>query len=1653
MGKAKKSLYFILLMVFALVVSGCNGDKTTTQTTDPNGDTQAPVIVLNQDSVVVQIDTTFDVTQYISVSDNVSSLTGITVEVSDWGSYDQSVEGTYVLTIKATDEAGNFSTATITVEVKSDVLAPMITGSISVVTHLAGELVDLTKGLTGVDNVDGTNVTFTVSNYGDYVATVPGTYVIQVRVQDAAGNLSQPVNRTVIVQNSYTRAEMTSFEGDIIRFQALYNPQVFNGNTGTGYNTAYNGDYVTVLSKEYLEWLIEYAPERLGAGVGWSIVAVTNADDEIVYVRHWNSGEAYMEADEIVSKLTENWSTGTTRTWSETVGETVIPRSNARYSSAEMGLMLANINDWVPADGKVFIFLNWSTLQEIEGVVSVKANGSDMGRSMGANYIMNSDEDGDEIKDYALGRTLKVMDIELNENGVRESFDASKPFPIISIPSERYVTNAGIWKERYTETVYLDRYTEEAPFNPLTGIKANDGLGNDITDQVTYKIYRYQTPEIAYGLFPSIPMTDPLWGEYFDNPWSIANNEVQLENVLNPANSGIYFAVEYVVTANGYTDTAYRLIKIAATTPDYLELYGASDTVYSNAMGVEQRLEMNPELVEFGPMNQTTKGMIFDQYSYTTMVTKPVLTKGVAVVLNKYFEIESIRISNGLAFEINNAGDAITQDLSWTAEDLLANIEVPGEGYLLVYPEGLNGEVLAKALKAFYDYDFAGGDITVANPLNGIVEVTLPIKEVQEVSTLIVNGETQSITVNGVTMNVEVISNNKTALVHNPMLGGAGFRQETGKVYLYDKDMYLALSQDQQVVDSFTNIASNLGTPWFNNGVIMIFDELGNFVSARLGVGAAAEVHADGTFLFGTEITNWDVTVYTVDNLKPHGLLANILDDVPANGSFIIFPTTVTTAEARNLAIADVWNQLYPGGGAIVNINSDPLPTSPETLGFDQTTFNATYFENYAVTIDFVSTVVNKPAKIARPVISIQDRTLTWANDVLAASYDLYINGSLVEENAGVLSEDTLSYSYDLANLTVAEGTYDIQLRAIVLDPAQKSTSVLSDSVSFNVTRLLDPTNFVRTDNVLSWDAVEGATKYYVSINDRDFIEVDTNQVVLPDEDIVDGVLIKVYASGSETLFDSLVVEYTLDVEVIPMEIVLGQSTLPVREFIVSSWMRYALTDVGASLIPAIVVINNAQDLLALDDATRVFAGGYAAVLDSEMNVKYVVDRWGHEWNQANGWTTNAGGWTYGANFFVSYFRPYLAEGDKIIFASQYTTGLEAGTWRNLFGNALIYDFGVVTTDHRGVVLADAIDPSTVSVVLQEKVLTASISIGTNDLNLVRFDLPTWLNYIDPLGSNDVGAANLKGMIKVDGAFGITLLEDTQKIFAGGYAAILDENLQVKYVVDRWGHEWNAVDGWTTNAGGWVYGATLYASYFKPYLAEGDSLLLASQYTTGLPTGTYRNYFGNAFIKDLGTYATDHRAVDLATAVNPSNVVITIKETTSVLRIGNQLMNYREVTLANWMTYAQTDPGAMNIPEVVVVTGISEISTYLDTDRVFAGGYAIILSSDMTVKYIVDRWSNEWSTATGWVEIDTNWAYGANVYASYIKDHVAEGDILILGSQYDAGLVAGASFRDVIGNQVFFNLGAAIYTGDHRAVLVQDAIDPTTVTFAFVELE
>ncbi|MCK9536265.1 MAG: family 10 glycosylhydrolase [Bacilli bacterium] len=190
------------------------------------------------------------------------------------------------------------------------------------------------------------------------------------------------------------------------------------------------------------------------------------------------------------------------------------------------------------------------------------------------------------------------------------------------------------------------------------------------------------------------------------------------------------------------------------------------------------------------------------------------------------------------------------------------------------------------------------------------------------------------------------------------------------------------------------------------------------------------------------------------------------------------------------------------------------------------------------------------------------------------------------------------------------------------------------------------------------------------------------------------------------------------------------------------------------------------------------------------------------------------------------------------------------------------------------------------------------IVLGNYVLPIVEFTVHSWLEYADPNGENDVGGACIAGIIVITDAYKLQEENDDTLLFNAGYLAVLDAELKVKYIVTRWGHEWNKTMGWTINPGGWDYGLDIKVSYVKPYLKQADIIIMAAQYGQGLEQGTYRNCFGNALIMDIGSLSSDHRDVELKTAINPSTVAIEIIATDPILKVLHEAKKNRDKALA-----------------------------------------------------------------------------------------------------------------------------------------------------------
>ena len=118
------------------------------------------------------------------------------VSIVTAGAVDTTTLGTYTITYTATDNAGNTATATRTVTVIPDTIAPVITlnGSSNISVYQGVNYTD--AGATVSDNVD---VNIIASSTGSVDTSVLGVYSITYSAIDSSGNNASAVTRTITV--------------------------------------------------------------------------------------------------------------------------------------------------------------------------------------------------------------------------------------------------------------------------------------------------------------------------------------------------------------------------------------------------------------------------------------------------------------------------------------------------------------------------------------------------------------------------------------------------------------------------------------------------------------------------------------------------------------------------------------------------------------------------------------------------------------------------------------------------------------------------------------------------------------------------------------------------------------------------------------------------------------------------------------------------------------------------------------------------------------------------------------------------------------------------------------------------------------------------------------------------------------------------------------------------------------------------------------------------------------------------------------------------------------------------------------------------------------------------------------------------------------
>ncbi len=180
------------------------------ETDEDTSDLEAPVItVFGNNPAHIEVGSTY-VDLGASVADNVNNNLGIQtfvdgVEVTSVD-IDTSAERSYIITYKATDQAGNMGEATRTVIVGEDITEPVVVDTTPPVITLIGSAVVsieqgtpyADQGATAEDDTDG-DITANIVTANLVDTTTVGEYSVTYNATDHAGNAATEVTRTVTV--------------------------------------------------------------------------------------------------------------------------------------------------------------------------------------------------------------------------------------------------------------------------------------------------------------------------------------------------------------------------------------------------------------------------------------------------------------------------------------------------------------------------------------------------------------------------------------------------------------------------------------------------------------------------------------------------------------------------------------------------------------------------------------------------------------------------------------------------------------------------------------------------------------------------------------------------------------------------------------------------------------------------------------------------------------------------------------------------------------------------------------------------------------------------------------------------------------------------------------------------------------------------------------------------------------------------------------------------------------------------------------------------------------------------------------------------------------------------------------------------------------
>ena len=186
-------------------------------------------------------------------------------------------------------------------------------------------------------------------------------------------------------------------------------------------------------------------------------------------------------------------------------------------------------------------------------------------------------------------------------------------------------------------------------------------------------------------------------------------------------------------------------------------------------------------------------------------------------------------------------------------------------------------------------------------------------------------------------------------------------------------------------------------------------------------------------------------------------------------------------------------------------------------MGNGVTTFDSN------VSVQKVTFTIEKP-QLNLPNLSLdnENKLLLWENIDNATSYEVYINGELQESNTS---------PFDLSILTLP-GVYTLKVVAKA-ETHKSSESTINYIISGEAPQLEAPTNFSLNGFILSWDSVDNAIGYTITINDV-VKQSSTNSFDLSQFDIGNQtVTVKVvalgnlvdYSDSNEAVFEALLPE------------------------------------------------------------------------------------------------------------------------------------------------------------------------------------------------------------------------------------------------------------------------------------------------------------------------------------------------------------------------------------------------------------------------------------------------------------------------------------------------------------------------------------------------